>query len=350
VTEPSYYNLIDERNAAMAYQPASVLTSTSGLTHLAAIYYDRVAVENLKPNLPFVAVTSRRKLPDRNGRTIQLFGYDLMPDDTTPGQEGAVGTGIAPTTSIRQVTVNQYFNFSSFSDILVETAIDPIVENTAAEMGFKAALTSNSLARMEFEAQAASDPYTVLRAGDPAETLSASLVRMGVFRLRSLDVRPQADGLFAGIVHPLAAFDLMNDNVAGGVIDILKFHKEGAEELMRGVQGYRVIDISGVRFIETTTATMWTNQTVGTTTGLTLFGTYIIGQDAVFSVSLGATEIPEQRNFQLIVRNWEPSAADPARVIGASCAYNFKYAALRVPQAIGLHPRFMVLQLPSSIA
>lgn len=330
----------------MAYQPASVLTSTSGLTHLASIYYDRVAVENLKPNLPYVAVTSRRKLPDRNGRTIQLFGYDLLPQNITPGTEGTVGTGIAPTTSIRNVAVNQYFDFASFSDILVETAIDPIVENTAAEMGFRAALSANSLARMEFEAQAASDPAAVI-AGVADEFLSASLVRAGVFHLRGLDVRPQSDGLFAGIIHPFPAFDLMNDNVAGGVIDILKYHKEGAEELMRGVQGYRVIDIAGVRFIETTTATQFANFP---STGRTGFGTLIVGQDAVFSVSLGATEIPEQRNFQLIVRNWEPSAADPARVIGASCAYNFKYAALRVPQAAGLHPRFVMLKTEASIS
>lgn len=330
----------------MAYQPASVLTSTSGLTHLASIYYDRVAVENLKPNLPYVAVTSRRKLPDRNGRTIQLFGYDLLPANTTPGTEGTVGTGIHPTTSIRNVTVNQYFDFASFSDILVETAIDPIVENTAAEMGFRAAVTANALARMEFEAQAASDPAAVIP-GDQDEFLSAALVRQGVFHLRGLDVRPQADGLFAGIIHPFPAFDLMNDNVAGGVIDILKYHKEGAEELMRGVQGYRVIDLAGVRFIETTTCTMYNDFPV---TGRTGFGTLIIGQDAVFSVSLGATEIPEQRNFQLIVRNWEPSAADPARVIGASCAYNFKYAALRVPQAEGLHPRFVELRTEASIS
>jgi N4-gp56 family major capsid protein len=330
----------------MAYQPASVLTSTSGLTHLASIYYDRVAVENLKPNLPFVAVTSRRKLPDRNGRTIQLFGYDLLPANVTPGTEGTVGTGISPTTSIRNVTVNQYFDFASFSDILVETAIDPIVENTAAEMGFRAALTANTLARMEFEAQAASDPAAVI-AGQVDEFLSAALVRQGVFHLRGLDVRPQADGLFAGIIHPFPAYDLMNDNVAGGVIDILKYHKEGAEELMRGVQGYRVIDIGGVRFIETTTATIYNDFPEE---GRTAYGTLIVGQDAVFSVSLGATEIPEQRNFQLIVRNWEPSAADPARVIGASCAYNFKYGALRVPQAAGLHPRFVELRTESSIS
>jgi N4-gp56 family major capsid protein len=257
-----------------------------------------------------------------------------------------VGTGISPTTSIRNVTVNQYFDFASFSDILVETAIDPIVENTAAEMGFRAALTANTLARMEFEAQASSDPAARID-GTADEFMSAALARQGVFHLRGLDVRPQADGLFAGIIHPFPAFDLMNDNVAGGVIDVLKYHKEGSEELMRGVQGYRVIDIGGVRFIETTTATIFPNFP---STGKTGYGTLIIGQDAVFSVSLGATEIPEQRNFQLIVRNWEPSAADPARVIGASCAYNFKYGALRVPQAAGLHPRFVEIRTEASIS
>jgi hypothetical protein len=87
---------------------------------------------------------------------------------------------------------------------------------------------------------------------------------------------------------------------------------------MRGVQGYRVIDVAGARFIETTTASTFANFPSGTKTG---YGTYVVGQDAVFSVSLGATEIPEQRNYQLIVRNWEPSVADPARVVGASCAY-----------------------------
>jgi hypothetical protein len=72
-----------------------------------------------------------------------------------------------------------------------------------------------------------------------------------------------------------------------------KYHKEGAEELMRGVQGYRVIDVGGARFIETTTASTFASFPSGSKTG---YGTYVIGQDAVFSVSLGATEIPEQRN------------------------------------------------------
>src|SRR5271168_3916180 len=168
----------------MAYTPASVLTSTSGLSHLAAVYYDRVAVENLKPNLPFVAVTSRRKLPDRNGRVIQLYGYDLFASNTTPGTEGTVGTGINPTTSVRNTTVNQFFDFASFSDILVETAIDPIVENTAAEMGYQAALTANVLARTEYEAEALATAAIVISCTDN-EFMSASLVRQAAMSLRN---------------------------------------------------------------------------------------------------------------------------------------------------------------------
>ena len=108
-----------------------------------------------------------------------------------------------------------------------------------------------------------------------------------------------------------------------------------------------MIDISGIRFIETTTTSTFANFP---SSGKTGFATYVIGQDAVFSISLGATEIPEQRNYQMIVRNWEPSAADPARVVGASVAYNFKYAALRVPQSASLHPRFRQLKTEASIS
>jgi N4-gp56 family major capsid protein len=176
-----------------------------------------------------VAVTSRRKLPDRNGRVIQLYGYDLFAANTTPGTEGTVGTGINPTTSVRNVAVNQYFDFASFSDILVETAIDPIVENTAAEMGYRAALTANVLARTEFEAEASADSTIVISCTDN-EFLSASLTRQAVMSLRGADVRPQTDGLFAGIISPFAAFDLLNDNTAGGVIDILNKHGVASEK------------------------------------------------------------------------------------------------------------------------
>src|SRR3990167_2753730 len=309
----------------MAYNPASVKTDTAALTHLVDKFYDRVAVENLKSNLPFVAATSRRRLPERNGKTIQLFTYDLLSANTTAASEGTVGSGINPGTSVRSASVSQYVDFMSFSDILIETALDPIVENAAAELGYRAALTANTLTRSEFETAGAVSGARIDLADN--EFMSAAIVRQAVMDLRSDEVRPSGEG-FLGIIHPFAAFDLMNDNTAGGVIDILKHFESGARELQRGIQGFRVIEIAGVRFIETTTTGSTAAFPSGSKVG---YHTYIVGMDAIFTVSLGRTEIPAERNFQLLVNRWSPSVADPAGVIGASIAYNFRFAALRAP-------------------
>ncbi|KKM05227.1 hypothetical protein LCGC14_1756230 [marine sediment metagenome] len=313
----------------MAYQPASVQTGTASLTHLATVWYDKVAVENLKANLPFVAATSRRKLPNRSGKTIQMFSYSLLAANTTPGSEGTVGVGIAPTTVNRSATVEQYFDFMSFSDILDETAIDPIVENSAAEMGYRAALTANTLARSEFETSGAATDGRIDLSDN--EFMSGSIVRQAEMDLRSDEVRPGAGGLFFGIIHPFTAFDLLNDNTAGGVSDVLKRSESGAGELQRGIQGFRVAEFAGVRFIETNT----TGSTAAFPSGAKVgYHTYVIGMDAIFTVSLGSTEIPQDRNFRLSVDRWSRSVSDPAGVIGATVAYNFRFAALRAPGAV----------------
>lgn len=313
----------------MAYTPTSVQTGTAGLSHLVSTWYDRVAVENLKANLPFLAATERKQLPSRNGKTIQLFTYDLLGANTTPGTEGTVGVGIAPGTAIRSATVSQYFDFMSFSDILTETALDPIVENSAAEMGYRAALTVNSLVSTEFDVVGALTGGSIDLADN--EFMSASVARQAVMSLRGLNARPKSDGMFVGIIHPFPAFDLINDNTAGGVIDILKYSESGKAELQRGIQGFRVIEVAGVRWIETTTVPTSADFPSGGKTG---YHSYVVGKDAIFSVSLGATEIPEERNFNLIVKNYgEGSVSDPANVIGASVAYNFKFVALRRPGA-----------------
>jgi len=313
----------------MAYQPASVQTGTASLTHLATVWYDKVAVENLKANLPFVAATSRRKLPSRSGKTIQMFSYSLLAANTTPGSEGTVGVGIAPTTVNRSATVEQYFDFMSFSDILDETAIDPIVENSAAEMGYRAALTANTLARSEFETSGAATDGRIDLSDN--EFMSGSIVRQAEMDLRSDEVRPGAGGLFFGIIHPFTAFDLLNDNTAGGVSDVLKRSESGAGELQRGIQGFRVAEFAGVRFIETNT----TGSTAAFPSGAKVgYHTYVIGMDAIFTVSLGSTEIPQDRNFRLSVDRWSRSVSDPAGVIGATVAYNFRFAALRAPGAV----------------
>jgi N4-gp56 family major capsid protein len=315
----------------LAYQPASVLSTDAGLQHLSSVtWYERVGVENLKAHLPFPAVTERKKLPFRNGKDMRLFSYNTLAANTTPGTEGTVGTGIAPGTVTRSVSISQYFDFMSFSDLIEETAIDPIVENSAAELGYRAALTVNTLTSTEFDV-AAGVAGTTIDLSDN-EFMSAAIVRQAVMSLRGQNARPKPDGWFHGIIHPFPAFDLLNDNTAGGVIDVLKHVESGKSELQRGIQGFRVIEIAGVRFVETTTVPTTSNFPSASKTG---YHTYIVGKDAIFSVSLGSTEIPGERNFRLMVNSYKNgSVADPAGVIGSSIAYNFKYAAIRRPGTV----------------
>lgn len=311
----------------MAYNPASMVSTDAGIAHIqSVIYYERSAVENLKANLPFLAATTRRKLPSRNGKTIRLFVYDTLSANTTPGSEGTVGTGIALTTQKREVSVSQYFDFVSFSDLLLDVAIDPIAEESASEMGYRAALTVNSLVSTEFDTAATADATAQidLAAG---EYISAAHSRQAVMSLRGQNAKPFDGETFVGIIHPFAAYDLVNDNTSGGVLDIAK--RQSDSYLTRGIKGYRVIDHMGVKWLETTTVPTTSNYQSSGNTG---YHSYVMGKDAFFSVSLGSTEIPSERNFQLKVnRHSGGSVSDPAGVIGATIAYNFKFAIMKRP-------------------
>lgn len=311
----------------MAYSPASVLsTDSSSYPHLASVWYDRVAIENLKANLPFLAACERRTLPLQSGKLWQGFTYETLAANTTPGGEGTVGSGIKAQTRTRQATISQYFDFMSFSDLIVDTAIDNIVENHAAEMGYRAALTVNTLVSTEFDVVGAVSGCSIDLADN--EFMSGAISSQATMSLRGMNAHPKADGYFYGIIHPFAEYDMLNDNTAGGIADVLKNVESGVSRMLRGVQGYNVIDWMGVRWIETTTVPTTSNFP---SSGKTGYHSYVLGQNAVFAISLGATEIPEQNNFRVFVNNWGRDKSDPAGVIGSSIAYNFKFACVRRP-------------------
>lgn len=311
----------------MAYSPASVTTS---IGNYPTVFYDKVAVANFKANLPFYAATDRRQMPMRAGKVVQVFSYNLLAANTTPGTEGTVGTGITPAASTTQITLNQYFDFESFSDFLVDTTIDDVVSNQAAELGYRAALTINNLTSTAFETAVGSDASAAINLGDN-EFMNAAVARQMVMSLRGKDVRPKDDGMFAGIIHPFVAFDLIADNSAGGVIDVLKYTDNGADQLQRGIQGFRVIQLAGINFIETTTVPTYTNFP---SSGKTGYATYVVGKDAIISVALDKTQIPGEKNFRLEINNWRPSSADPAGVVGASVAYNMRYGVAQRPGSV----------------
>ena len=48
-------------------------------------------------------------------------------------------------------------------------------------------------------------------------------------------------------------YDLMQDNAAGSVVDVIKRHDAGISALQTGSKSYNVVDWAGVRCVRTTT-------------------------------------------------------------------------------------------------
>jgi N4-gp56 family major capsid protein len=197
----------------VGYNPAGNLTTTGSLGHLATVWYNRTALDQLKQMNRFFNLGEMDMLPKRNGKTVQWYRYSLFGANTTPHAEGTVGTSLTLGSSTVSGTMQEYADFASVSSFLMDTAIDPIVDNAAENLGYRASISVDTITRNEFDANT-----SVLDSLQGA-TFTATDVRAAVARLKSINVRPKANGDFLGVIHPYVTFDLQADNTAGGFID-----------------------------------------------------------------------------------------------------------------------------------
>jgi N4-gp56 family major capsid protein len=285
-------------------------------------------VENLKANTPFLQACTLKELPLKSGKSFQMFSWNVLAADTTPAVEGTVGTGVGMSAADVQVSIGQYTDFASISDLAVETAIDPIVEDISEEFGYRAALTCNTLVQTEFDAAVTADATTnyVVSSGN----LTSAVVRQRVADLQGRNARGIVEGRFLGFLHPFVAADLLNDTATNSFVDIVKRIPTAAENLLLNGSpdnlDYEILgDFGGVRWISTTTCPTVSGVPAS---GDTAYNTYILAKDAVFAISLGAQQLPKDRNYKLMVSTFrDPSRSDPAGVIAAIVSYNFKFVA-----------------------
>jgi hypothetical protein len=124
---------------------------------------------------------------------------------------------------------------------------------------------------------------------------------------------------------------LFNDTTLNGITDILKRSESGQKLLQEGMSesnNFQVVEFAGVKFVQSTNVPLTSGVP---TTGKSAYSTYIAAKDAVFSIKLGKADVPEGRNFKAEIKQFAPSVADPAGLIGGAVAYNFKYVAAPRP-------------------
>ena len=304
----------------MAYAPASNVTTTPTLTHLATVYYERKALDTLKKKFMFREACVPDVMPLRSGKTIQFYRYSLYSANTVPASEGTVGVGLPLTTTTISATVSEYADYVTISTLLTETAIDPITENASDMLGYRAGLSADTIARTEFDANVTSVQINTL-----GTTFAAADLRRSVMLLEGSDVRPQKGDDFVCIMHPYVLYDLMSDNTAGGFIDVLKY--QNADKLLAGgtAMSGEAGKMAGCRIVKSTNV-----GSSGTAPNVKYY-TYVVGQGAVGAIDLsgvGPTPVmdPDKQSFKINVIKGGPQIADPEGMIGSAVSYRFVYA------------------------
>jgi len=329
----------------MAYTPASNVTSSVGLAHLASVFYRKKGLDRLQKKFVFRDATMKDMLPKMVGRTCQWFRYINFSAQTTPATEGSVGTGLSLTSHTVGATVSQYTAFITVSDFLQDTAIDPIVQNAAELLGYAAGLTVDTVTRNVIDAQSTGANQNLLGTFARVQDL-----RNARSSLQANDVLPMEDGEFFAIAHPFVTYDIVNDPAAGGLADIFKYTMPEKSPLVKYEDRGLVTHVAGCRLIEST------NVFQGTSGNNTTYRMYVFGRNGVGSLDLegrGPSDVhdPTKQRFKINVVKGQPQIADPEGVIGAAVSYNFIFTAavLDGPSGIGGVFRYRTIDAVSSI-
>jgi N4-gp56 family major capsid protein len=319
----------------MAYTPASNLTGTATIRHLATVYYKKQALDQLMKKFYFMSAGEPDIIPLRSGKTVQYYRYTLFAANTAPTTEGTVGTGLSLDTTTISATVSEYSDFLTGSSLLEETAIDPIAENSAKQLGYRAGLSVDTICRIELDS-----PGALINQATIAANGTSADLRKAKALLNGQDVGPKEGEDFLGIIHPYVLYDILSDNAAGGFIDVMRYSQP--EVAMTGEVG----KVEGVRLVKSTNV-----KNDGVAAPGTKYSTYVIGEGAMGVVSLGGRAPskvidPKKQSFQVNVIPGKPQIADPEGKIGFAVSYRFVFVAKLLDTTTY---RYKAIQMDSSI-
>lgn len=324
--------------------PASNVTAN--LPQSTVKFYDKEFVENLKAETPFVRCAERRDLPLNSGNQLVLFEYNTFGANTSQASEGNPGQGITASLVSNTSTIGEYADYASFSSLSLATAIDDTLGNVAKEMSYRLGQSLSNLVRYSVDGASAIDSSVLVQLSAASSssytTLSIGAIRAAIQSLAGRSVKPFIEGKkrFAGIVHPFAWGDAINDTSNNSPIDVLKHTSEGLMRMeeLPSADLTEVFELpgTGVDFFQTNLVTQTSNYK---TTGATALRTYIFGRDGVIAINLaGRGDTPygdgNYRGIKCnVVQNAPISVSDPEGLIPGWTSYKVHFTVTLPPDS-----------------
>jgi hypothetical protein len=176
--------------------------------------------------------------------------------------------------------------------------------------------------------------------------MSRALATRSAQSLQSVEVKPKDNGVYFGVIHSLAAYDLINDSASAGTNDLMKYTDAMASKnpALMGIRDNRIGVIGGVEWYQSNAVTTFANWQ-STRTSLTRPW---CSARMLCSPARSARPKLGQKNFSVQVRKHAAgdNSLDPAGVIAASASYNFFFGVSRRP---GNTPGLRRIRVESSI-
>lgn len=248
-------------NLQLFAEPNTNVTGDSGLSVENKTFYDKNLIQEAQAELIHDQFAQKRPIPKNGGKKIEFRKFSSLPKATTPLTEGVTPDGKKLSVTSIEAEVAQYGDYIVQSDMLELTTIDNTIVEAAKILGRQAGLTLDTVTRNVlqsgtnvFYAPKGDGTAVTSRTGlDKTCVLKAKLVKRIVAFLKKNNA-PKIDGDYVCLLHPYAAYDLMNDPEW---IDAHKY--TNVENIYKGEIG----KIGGCRFVESSEAKVYSGGVMG---------------------------------------------------------------------------------------
>ena len=274
----------------------------NGLSAEMKKYYSDYLIDMAEPKLVHDQFGQKQPIPKGKGKTIEFRKYNPLPKMTTPLTEGVTPDGQKMDVTTVSAEVKQYGGYIELSDVLMLTAIDNNLVQATKLLGGQAGRTLDTITRevlaggtnVQFaEGQVEERSALVGGQAEGNHYLTVDAVRKAVRTLKRQNAEKINDS-YVGIIHPDAAYDLMNDP---------KWISVKTYSDPEGIYQGEIGKIEGVRFVESTEAKIFEGEGAN---GVDVYSTLILGENAY-----GTTEISGGGLEHIIKQLGSAGTADP---------------------------------------
>ena len=218
-------------------------------------YMQRKALENVQPNLGYLADAQLIAMPKNNGKFVTFFRYSELPAVTQPLYEGKTPDGQKLEETAFSVITKQYGRHMEYTDELDLWHVDSKTKAMSERLNRQARLSIDTVGRDQIMAGLnVMYPGTVASraALTKSNILTYAVIKKAVRNLKRKGAQPFSDGFFHAKIDQDTYYDLTQDQHWN---DVSTYQDDSR------VQKYELGNIYKVKFFEVDNGKVFTNET-----------------------------------------------------------------------------------------